>query len=374
MKHTKVTLFFILLVFPAVFWSCQDETYVEYTANSPVYMSYSDLRKSVSIETTRELVNPGKIYFKGDVLFINEYMKGIHVVDNSDPSNPVRRSFINIPGNVDIAIRGNFLYADSYIDLVVLDITDLNAPVEIDRKEAIFQYTLPEYDETYALGTIDEAKGVVVSWEITEVRERVKHEPQYYPIFWYSSMAERSMNGSADMGGGAAGGDFGTGGSMARFGQYDDYLLVLKDGSSLTTFQVENDGSVNEQQTWYAGWNIETMFIRNETMFLGAQQGMYIYDISALPACTLLSQYTHVTACDPVVADEHFAYITLREGNNCGATRNVLEVVDISNLQHPVLEKTYEMTRPHGLGIDGDVLFICDGEDGLKVYDAAAPD
>jgi hypothetical protein len=27
------------------------------------------------------------------------------------------------------------------------------------------------------------------------------------------------------------------------------------------------------------------------------------------------------------------------------------------------------MTNPHGLGIDGNILFLCDGSDGLKVFD-----
>jgi hypothetical protein len=29
------------------------------------------------------------------------------------------------------------------------------------------------------------------------------------------------------------------------------------------------------------------------------------------------------------------------------------------------------MTNPHGLGIDNGTLFICDGNDGLKIYDAS---
>ena len=31
------------------------------------------------------------------------------------------------------------------------------------------------------------------------------------------------------------------------------------------------------------------------------------------------------------------------------------------------------LTNPHGLGKDGDLLFICDGSAGLKVYDASDP-
>ena len=31
------------------------------------------------------------------------------------------------------------------------------------------------------------------------------------------------------------------------------------------------------------------------------------------------------------------------------------------------------MYNPHGLGIDGDLLFICDGTAGLKIYDRSDP-
>jgi hypothetical protein len=48
-----------------------------------------------------------------------------------------------------------------------------------------------------------------------------------------------------------------------------------------------------------------------------------------------------------------------------------LEVIDVKDLKNPVLLKTYLMTNPHGLGIDNKTLFICDGDDGLKVFDAS---
>jgi uncharacterized lipoprotein YajG len=47
MKNKLTTYLLLLLVTSVFLSSCQDETYTVYTANSPVYMSYDDLRKSV---------------------------------------------------------------------------------------------------------------------------------------------------------------------------------------------------------------------------------------------------------------------------------------------------------------------------------------
>ena len=86
-----------------------------YQVWEPVYVQVDDIRKDIKMEGPRELTQPGKIYYYQDMIFINEYRKGIHVVDNQDPSNPQAIAFINIPGNVDMAAAGNLLYADNYI-------------------------------------------------------------------------------------------------------------------------------------------------------------------------------------------------------------------------------------------------------------------
>jgi len=101
-----------------LFNSCEDSTYRIYTGNSPVYMSYDNLRKAVKVEQNAELENPGKIYFKDNYIFIVEELKGIHVYDNSNPASPVRKAFVNLPGVVDISISGYIMYADSFVDLV----------------------------------------------------------------------------------------------------------------------------------------------------------------------------------------------------------------------------------------------------------------
>jgi hypothetical protein len=119
--------------------------------------------------------------------------------------------------------------------------------------------------------------------------------------------------------------------------------------------------------------NMETLFLLGEKLFVGTTTGMLIYDVSNATKPGLISHYDHITACDPVVADENYAYVTLRSGTRCANGRNLLEVIDISSITNPYLVKSYPMYNPHGLGIDGDLLFICDGTAGLKIYDKSDP-
>ncbi len=120
------------------------------------------------------------------------------------------------------------------------------------------------------------------------------------------------------------------------------------------------------------GWGIETVYPFKDKLFIGSTSGMFIYDITNPAQPAKLGQFSHITSCDPVIADEKYAFVTLRNGNiRCSNASNQLDVLNIDNLANPFLLKTYPMTNPHGLSKDGNTLFICDGKDGLKVYDAS---
>jgi hypothetical protein len=100
---------------------------------------------------------------------------------------------------------------------------------------------------------------------------------------------------------------------------------------------------------------------------------MVVYDIASPSNPQSLSFFRHARSCDPVIVDDTLAYVTLRNGTTCGGTVNTLDVVNIKNITAPSLVISYPMVNPHGLGKDGDLLFICDGIAGLKVYDASNP-
>jgi hypothetical protein len=118
---------------------------------------------------------------------------------------------------------------------------------------------------------------------------------------------------------------------------------------------------------------IETMFLYTQYMFLGTTSGMLVYDLSDLNKPAYISSFWHATGCDPVVVQNNRAYVTIRGGNICGSNINRMDVLDVTNVPKPALIRSYSMDNPYGLGISGDILFVCDGTSGLKVYNAADP-
>ena len=130
---------------------------------TPVYMSYAELRSSVVLEDPRTMSEMGRLITYQDYLFVNELNKGLHVINNTNPSVPEAVGFIKIPGNTDVSIRDGFLYADSYIDLVVIDIRDPANVVEINRKTDVFPWNQYQAVGTGEWFDADKDRGVVVA-------------------------------------------------------------------------------------------------------------------------------------------------------------------------------------------------------------------
>ncbi len=373
MKQTKY-IFSTLVLLLAFSSACTDKIFETFNANAPIYLSYEDLRSAVKMTVAREMNNPGKIYFKDQYIFINEKMKGVHVYDVSDPKNPQNKGFIEIPGNVDIAIKENILYADSYIDLVAIDVSSFASIKEVGRVQKVFPYTLPKYNEKLPLAKLDETKGVVTGWEEKSVRQEL--EQRYYPIYYRGVNAEKMDMASYSSGGigGASGTAYGVGGSMARFGLYKTFLYIVNQ-NNLLTFKLNSNSEVTLLNTSYVNWNVETIFITDNHLFMGTQNGMIVQSLEVPERPSQIGSFAHMTSCDPVVIKGDLAYVTLKGGSTCrGGILNQLDVIRMTNNYSKfTLLKSYPMYGPQGLGVDGDLLFVCDGDAGLKIYNAADP-
>lgn len=335
---------------------------ITYQQWEPVYIANENLHQPVTAEAPRALKNPGKLYYANNLLYINEKREGIHVFDNTNPSNPIPVAFLNIPGNFDLSIRGNILYADQYLDLVAVDITDIHQPVVTYRKELAFS----------GLGA-DPEKGVLVEYVPTQITETVSCESPNYGASYYINkegdyfvdvLAADEANGSTNL-------PNGIGGSYARFCLNNNWLYTV-DNTSLTAFDVSDAAQPVASVTQTIGWDIESIFPFEDKLLLGSNTGVFIFSTSAPNVPSLLSQFIHVSGCDPVVCDGRYAFVTIHDGTTCNGTNNQLDVLDISNITSANLVASYPMTKPYGLGLKGDYLYLCD--DGLKIYDRTQPE
>lgn len=352
----KIVFLFVALSF----FSCNnDNTQTDFiNVAVPILMSKAEFRNSVAVQNPQHIDEVGKIYAYNNYIFVNDKYYGIQVIDNSNPASPHAISYIKIPGNVDIAVKNDYLYADSSTDLVVFDISNINQIGVVARLEDVFSvydYQIPEEADYADFGNFNYADEIIIGWTI-EQRES-----------------------SSELGGGIeifdaalANSNIGVGGSLARFQIFEDYLYTVA-SHEMTIFNINNLSQPIFVSTEYAGNNIETLFETDGFLYLGSTDGMYIYGLENPEDPNYISEFVHWTGCDPVVVDGDFAYLTIRSGNNCGDQESVLEVIDIKDKNAPTLVATYSMDNPYGLGFNGDNLFVCDGQSGLKVFDKTNP-
>ena len=166
----------------------------------------------------------------------------------------------------------------------------------------------------------------------------------------------------------SGGNPVGVGGSMARFTIVGNTLYVL-DGNNMIVYDITDASNPVEIKEMPLDFTVETIFPHEGQLFIGGTEGMYIYDNTDPQNPQFLSKFEHAVACDPVVVEGDFAYITLRSGGPCDRAINQLDIVNISDVSNPKLVKNVQMHNPHGLSVKNNILYLCDGNQGLKVFD-----
>lgn len=142
----------------------------------PIYSSYDQVR-TVATLAPRPIRTPGKIYVKDRFLLINDVGQGIHIVDNRDPANPVKLSFVAIPGARELAVKDSILYVDNLVDLVALNVADPRNVRLVKRIENAFSPTAYPPLHNVRFECPDPEKGLVVGWEKAELANPPCYRP-----------------------------------------------------------------------------------------------------------------------------------------------------------------------------------------------------
>lgn len=390
MKKTILKISFALaalIVLHACVKSLSNANHIQ--VYTPIVESMTAVRAKIKNSVPLPVTNAGKLFVIGNYVFLNEKNRGIHIINNTNPSSPVNQAFINIPGNSDIMLKGNILYADCYTDLVTIDVSNPNA---IEVKDAIADVFT---DKLYWSGFATNPGEVVTGFAAkdTTIDFTIPQGTAYYYGNRYIgnnvNLDDVVANGSWPSNGNVfltatAGAATATGkaGSMSRFALINDYLYAVTN-STLHAIDVSNAVKPVKMDSKGLGWSIETIYPFKDKLFIGSRNGMFIYDVSNPAMPTYVSTFAHAELCDPVIVDGNYAYITLHSNNLnnvsggivgfCQGTRNEMNVVDVSNLSNPSLLNTITLTQPKGLSKDGNTLIVCDGDAGLRIFNAANP-
>jgi len=361
----KVILLCSILAFSSILFlqGCIKDTCnhtQSYTWFVPVYKTIKEVRDNIKSSAARQIKAPGKLFIIGNYIFLNEMNRGIHIIDNSNPAMPVNKVFIDMPGNVDIAVKGKYLYADLYSDLVVLDISD---PLNV-AKVKIAENVFPERN----YGIVTDSSKVVYDWVRHDTT--INNDCGANIVSQFDGRAVFMLSSEVRSNSFAGGTPTGIAGSMARFSLINNILYTVGN-ASLSVVDITNPQNPVLSNTVNLNWGIETIYPFKDRLFIGGNAGMYIFSIANPASPAPLGTFSHARVCDPVIADDKYAFVTLRNGNDCAGFINELNVVDVTNLSAPVLVKKYDLTNPHGLSKDGNLLFICDGAAGFKIFTAS---
>jgi len=336
----------------------------------PIYMNKRKFRSSFRVEKPHLLKRSGKIYIWGKYLLVSERWKGIHIFDNSNPVLPTAIAFLNIPGNMDIAVYRGILYADSAMDLLAIRLPKGNSkPYLITRiKNAIpfspknlldlnRQFSFSRRSSSWTvIEAVNPKKGIVVAWKKT-----------YRTWLWarnpYAKYSNRGRSGRISSG------SSGKGGSMARFTINRNHLYIVNK-DSLITFSLHYPHRPRRIGIAEVGRGIETIFPYKQYLFIGSRRAMYAYSIKKNPLQPkFISRLEHMRSFDPVIVSGKYAYVTLR--SRWGG-QGVLLIIDISIIKKPKLIKRHRISSPWGLAIDKKRLFICTTW-GIEIYNVSVP-
>ncbi len=171
----------------------------------------------------------------------------------------------------------------------------------------------------------------------------------------------------------------GTAGSYAQFMIVGDFLYTIND-TEIKTLSLEDASAPVLIHTQEIGERIESIFNLDNRLFIGSGSGLYIYTIQddGIPAYTSHFSYDvfPIYPCDPVVANDSFAFVTLNtvlSGSSCRGNIDIqvneLVIFDITDISNPQIISEYSLSGPKGVGLDGNTLFVCDNEEGLKIFD-----
>ena len=357
----------VLFLLAGLFMRCSFDSMetIFYSVNEPVFTSSESFRNSIKVTSkVRGVGDCGKICFYKNYLYISEPGAGVHIIDNTNPSNPQTKGYIEIMGNQDLVVCDHRLYADALVDLVWFDLSNPSQPVLSGRMKNLFPKALPaienEFGYDYSMCQKGIAQGkIVTGWHLKQRKEQYSsndpNSPRVTPkpTLTYPNAPDGTKRTYTTC-----------------FSLYDDYLYTIAD-YRMKIIDLSREKPEIAADSIFVG-NAETVFSSDGKLFIGTPTGLVIFSIEDPLHPVSYSQIAHLySQCNPFAVDGNLVYATIRSGNICGLNANLIKIINIHNPNSSFEVASYPMSCPKGLGISKGFLFLCD--DGLKIFKTGHP-
>lgn len=339
---------------------------INYTKAIAVYGDLDSLRNIPLLEPAKEISKPMGHFIGNNCVLIGERAKGIHLFDDNNISNPSKVGFLNIPFCKEFYVEGNYLYAESGYDLLKIDLSNIRVPVIVKRVNNAFHNLLKNDKGQVILGFIYQNATDEFEYNSEEAKA-IKKEGKLY-IDYRNKMIPLSSVPTMFTGNNGK-----SKGTINRICVVKDHIYVV----GIDKMHIfSNNQDVNKVKEIKIEDNTETIYTDKDRLYLGSQTQLTIYNLTNPSSPREIGNVDHEESCDPVLAVGDYAYSTLRSVTNegCSPSENILMVVEIKKSGRAKEVQTIEMKSPYGLALINNYLFIGEGTNGLRIFNAKYKD
>ena len=356
----------LITIFAALIIGCSKDTgtiTMHYTKANAVYGDIDDLRNNPLITEKRTISDPGKVYVGNEALLIGEENVGIHVFDNRNPSNPINTLFLDIPFSKEFFVEGDFIYVESHYDMLKIDISNINNPSLVNRVEYAFSEPILNSQGEQLIGFHFEQVS-----ESFDINDPIIRDLQESDILYFNYANELIPPSAVPVS--FAGNGNGAIGAVNRIAWMNDHVYAI--GLNKMTVFEDAPSGLSFIQDFSAGWQMETIYPHDDYLYVGTRNSMTVFDATVPSNPQYVSEFWHATSCDPVFPCGEVAYVTLRTGDEamCPGDVNALVTLDINDPSIPQFVNEIEMESPFGLTMNENLLYVAEGEHGMKIFDA----
>ncbi len=328
----------------------------------PVTANRQAVQDSIAAMPARELCTGGNLYAFGNYVFVNANREGYHLLDNTNPAEPVNVAFLRVPGATHMAFVDGQMVSDSYADMLVLDFGGPQSLKLLSSTPNLLLQTdgFEVGEDRVAVGFEEQEVTFVEDCSGTVTAGCANcSSAEWFSFDSDGSSFANSVAGNAQVN---------TGGSLARLAFCDRTLYVLAT-DRLTTFRLEGLTLRNVRETMIGGGQ-EALIREGAFLYVASQWGLTILEIGDCGLPISRGSAPRPWGDDPVAVEGDRVIAAIRNGNTpVPGLDGRLMVYDVSDRLNPRVIYTLPLPHPVGVVLRNGQLYVCDGVKGLLRYE-----